>query len=40
MRKLREDDEDNFNQELFRALIGPKQYPLVSVQIQIFAIKN
>ena len=24
MRKLREDDEENFHQELFRTLVGPK----------------
>lgn len=27
MRKLREDDEENFQQELFRTLVGPKKYP-------------
>ena len=27
MRKLREDDDENFHQELFRTLIGPKSYP-------------
>ena len=27
MRKLREDDEENFHQELFRTLVGPKQFP-------------
>ena len=27
MRKLREDDEENFRRELFRVLIGPKKYP-------------
>ena len=27
MRKLREDDDENFHQELFRTLIGPKAYP-------------
>jgi len=26
MRKLREDDEENFRQELFRALVGAKPY--------------
>lgn len=26
MRKLREDDEENFHQELFRTLVGPKQF--------------
>jgi len=27
MRKLREDDEENFRRELFRVLVGPKKYP-------------
>ncbi len=27
MRKLREDDEENFFQELYRTLVGPKEYP-------------
>ena len=27
MRKLREDDDENFHQELFRNLVGPKSYP-------------
>ena len=27
MRKLREDDEENFRRELFRVLVGPKSYP-------------
>lgn len=37
MRKLREDDEENFHQELFRTLVGPKtpqpgkQAPLYNV---------
>ena len=26
MRKLREDDEENFRRELFRTMIGPKKY--------------
>ena len=27
MRKLREDDEENFRRELFRTMVGPKKYP-------------
>lgn len=27
VRKFREDDEENFHQELFRTLVGPKEYP-------------
>ena len=26
MRKLREDDEENFRRELFRTMVGPKKY--------------
>ncbi len=27
MRKLRDDDEENFRRELFRTMVGPKKYP-------------
>jgi calmodulin len=27
MRKFREDDDENFHQELYRALVGPKTFP-------------
>ena len=33
MRKLREDDEENFRRELFRTMVGPKKYDGVQAPI-------
>lgn len=33
MRKLREDDEENFRRELFRTMVGPKKYDNVAAPI-------
>ena len=33
MRKLREDDEENFRRELFRTMVGPKKYDGVPAPI-------